>query len=229
MTENKNQLGGYFFVHFTGEDTSEGEQVYFSLSKDGLHWEDLNHGQLVLRSELGQKGVRDPFIVRAPKENKFYLIATDLRIASGMTWQEAVTIGSRDIIVWESEDLIHWSEPRSITVGIPGAGCVWAPEAIYDVKADNFFVFWASKTKDGLDEAKHKIYAARTKDFRQFTEVEKYIELDNDIIDTTMIYEDGYYYRFSKYKGGKRNIFRGKCFYCYGYTIFSESKWNRRT
>lgn len=198
MTENKNQLGGYFFVHFTGEDTSEGEQVYFSLSKDGLHWEDLNHGQLVLRSELGQKGVRDPFIVRSPKENKFYLIATDLRIASGMTWQEAVTIGSRDIIVWESEDLIHWSEPRSITVGIPGAGCVWAPEAIYDVKADNFFVFWASKTKDGLDEAKHKIYAARTKDFRQFTEVEKYIELDNDIIDTTMIYEDGYYYRFSK-------------------------------
>lgn len=70
MTDKKdiNQLGGYFFVHFTGEDSQDGEQVYFSLSKDGLHWEDLNDGQLVLKSELGQKGVRDPFIVVLPKK-----------------------------------------------------------------------------------------------------------------------------------------------------------------
>lgn len=115
-----------------------------------------------------------------------------------MTWQEAVTIGSRDIIVWESEDLIHWSEPWPVTVGVPSAGCVWAPEAIYDVKEDNFFVFWASNTKEDGDMPKQKIYSARTKDFRQFTKTEKYIELDNHVIDTTMIYEDGYYYRFSK-------------------------------
>lgn len=200
MTDNRNnnQLGGYFFVHFTGEYSADGEQVYFSLSKDGLHWEDLNNGEVVLRSELGEKGVRDPFIVRSPKEDKFYLIATDLRIASGMTWEEAKTVGSRDIIVWESKDLVSWSEPWSVTVGIPMAGCVWAPEAIYDEQEDNFFVFWASNTKEGTDTPKQKIYSARTKDFKNFTEATKYIELDNHVIDTTCIYEDGFYYRFSK-------------------------------
>ena len=33
-------MAGYLFVHFTGED-KDGEQIYFSLSRDGLHWEDL--------------------------------------------------------------------------------------------------------------------------------------------------------------------------------------------
>ncbi|MDF2803393.1 MAG: glycosyl hydrolase family 43 [Anaerocolumna sp.] len=220
MTDIKNQLGGYFFVHFTGENTRDGEQVYFSLSKDGLHWEDLNNGQLVLRSESGQKGVRDPFIVRSPKENKFYIIATDLRIASGMTWQEAVTIGSKDIIVWESRDLIHWSEPWSVTVGIPSAGCVWAPEAIYDEQEDNFFVFWASNTKDDNGEAKHKIYSARTKNFRNFTPAEKYIELENHVIDTTMIYDDGFYYRFSKDETIKNiRVERGTSLEAHSFTV----------
>ena len=32
--------GGYLFVTFAGEGT-QGEEVYFSLSTDGLHWKDL--------------------------------------------------------------------------------------------------------------------------------------------------------------------------------------------
>lgn len=31
---------GYLFVHFTGAQ-KDGEQIYFSLSRDGLHWKDL--------------------------------------------------------------------------------------------------------------------------------------------------------------------------------------------
>lgn len=198
MSTNGLKYGGYFFVHFTGEDKEDGEQIYFSISKDGLHWTDLNKGEKVLCSPLGDKGVRDPFIVRSEKENKFYLIATDLRIASGKSWTEAVTAGSRDIIVWESADLIHWQEPWAVTIGIEGAGCVWAPEVIYDESQENFMVFWASHTKEGEGNGKHKIYSARTKDFKIFTETEKYMERDNHIIDTTMIYHNGFYYRFSK-------------------------------
>ena len=41
-------------------------QVYFSYSEDGLHWKDLNGGLPVLCTELGEKGVRDPFLVRSP-------------------------------------------------------------------------------------------------------------------------------------------------------------------
>ncbi|AIQ45841.1 glycosyl hydrolase family 43 [Paenibacillus sp. FSL R7-0273] len=198
MSESKLTYTGYLLVHFIGEQP-DGEQVYFSYSENGLHWKDLNGGLPVLRSELGEKGARDPFIVRSPKEGKFYLIATDLRIASGKGWGAAVEEGSRDIIVWESADLVNWSEPWPVTVGVEGAGCVWAPEAIYDEAADEFLVFWASATQEPHENArKHKIYSARTKDFRTFSPAEKYIERENHIIDTTIIEANGKYYRYSK-------------------------------
>lgn len=189
---------GYLLAHFIGEQP-DGEQVYFSYSEDGLHWKDLNNGQPVLRSGLGEQGVRDPFIIRSPHDNSFYIIATDLRIASGKGWGVAVNEGSRDIIVWQSQDLVNWSEPWAVTLGIEGAGCVWAPEAIYDEQAQNFLVFWASATKDSdNEERKQKIYCARTNDFRTFSEPELYIERDNHIIDTTIIAHAGSYYRLSK-------------------------------
>lgn len=34
---------GYLFVHFIGEQ-KDGEQVYFSVSRDGLHWQELHEG-----------------------------------------------------------------------------------------------------------------------------------------------------------------------------------------
>ena len=42
---------GYLFAHFIGEQ-KDGEQIYFSLSRDGLHWQDLNGGKPVLRREI---------------------------------------------------------------------------------------------------------------------------------------------------------------------------------
>ncbi len=193
-----NRYSGYLMAHFIGEQP-DGEQVYFSYSEDGLHWKDLNAGLPALRSELGEKGVRDPFLVRDPQENKFYLIATDLRIANGKGWGAAVEAGSRDIIVWESGDLVSWSAPRAITVGVDGAGCVWAPEAIYDEESGDFLVYWASATQlPHEQERKQKIYSSRTKDFRSFAPAELYIERDNHVIDTTMIAHGGAYYRYSK-------------------------------
>lgn len=198
MTQQNGSYSAYLLAHFIGEQP-DGEQVYFAYSRDGLHWEDLNGGLPVLRSGLGEKGVRDPFLVRSPRERKFYLIATDLRVANGKGWATAVNAGSRDIIVWESADLVTWSTPWAVTLGIPGAGCVWAPEAVYDESTDEFLVFWASATQEPREtERKHKIYSARTKDFRSFTTTEKYIERDNHIIDTTIHYHNGAYYRYSK-------------------------------
>lgn len=192
------KYSGYLLAHFIGE-RPDGEQVYFSYSEDGLHWKDLNAGLPVLRSELGEKGVRDPFVVRSPKEDKFYLIATDLRIANEKGWTAASTAGSRDIIIWESADLVQWSSPWAVTIGVPGAGCVWAPEAIYDEASDDFLVFWASATQEPHEqERKQKIYSARTRDFRSFTPAEMYIERENHIIDTTIIAHNGTYFRYSK-------------------------------
>ena len=99
-------MSGYIFVHFTGEQ-KDGEQIYFSISRDGLHWKDLNDGKPILYSETGMKGVRDPFVVRDPKNHRFFLIATDLRIEAGEGWEKAQYDGSRDLMVWESCDTVN--------------------------------------------------------------------------------------------------------------------------
>ncbi|MCI5650241.1 MAG: glycoside hydrolase family 43 protein [Fusicatenibacter sp.] len=191
-------MQAYLFVHFTGEE-KDGEQIYFSVSRDGLNWKDLNDGQLILRSRIGTKGVRDPYPVRHPRTGKFYLIATDLRIEAGYGWDAAQYEGSRDLIVWESSDLVHWSGERACTVGIEGAGCVWAPEAIYDEEKEAFLVFWASMVKVPRDaEPKQRIYAAYTNDFQTYSEAFLYIEREQHVIDTTIIRARGVYYRISK-------------------------------
>ena len=188
----------YLFTHFIGE-SEHGEQIYFSLSKDGLHWNDLNNGQPVLVSDIGEKGVRDPFLIRDEKNNMFYLIATDCRIASNKGWGAAQFEGSRDLIIWKSEDLVHWNKPWNVTVGVEGAGCVWAPEAIYDEEKDEFLVFWASMTKLGDDkDAKQRIFASYTKDFVNFSKPELYIERGSHVIDTDIIRVEDGYIRFSK-------------------------------
>ena len=109
---------GYLFVTFT-DGREDGEQIYFAISRDGLHWQDLNGGNPVLTSSIGEKGARDPFLLRSVDGSHFYLIATDLRIANGKGWDAAQYAGSRDLLIWESDDLIHWSEERSVTASIP--------------------------------------------------------------------------------------------------------------
>lgn len=193
---------GYLFVHFIG-DQEDGEQVYFSVSRDGLHWQDLNHGNPVLYSTIGEKGVRDPYLIRSPwqKEGEpaFYLIATDLRIGAGKGWQVAQYEGSRDIIVWTSENLTDWAGPFARIVAVEGAGCAWAPEAIYDEERDAILVYWASMTKYPEDSVpRQRIFASYTKDFKSFTKPFLFLESKNHVIDTTIIRGKDGYYRYSK-------------------------------
>ena len=90
------------------------------------------------------------------KQKKYFIIATDL-LAISCDWEAFSTRGSRCIRVWESEDLIHWSDERLCEVGIPEAGCVWAPEAVFCKEKDMWFVFFASNVKeDGEKERKQR-------------------------------------------------------------------------
>ncbi len=206
MNNTKNHTG-YLFVHFTGEH-KDGEQIYFSVSRDGLHWNDLNDSKPVLYSKIGEAGVRDPFLIRSPwaneengseKQPKYFLIATDLRIEAGKGWHVAQHEGSRDIIVWESDNLTDWSEPVAHTIGVEGAGCVWAPEAIYDEEQDAILLFWASMVKLPQDaEPKQRIYGSYTRDFKSFTEPFIFMEKENHVIDSTIIRTKEGYYRYTK-------------------------------
>ncbi|MEZ0216589.1 MAG: family 43 glycosylhydrolase, partial [Rariglobus sp.] len=193
----------YLMVHFTGE-SPRGEQIYFSVSEDGLHWSELNNSEPVLVSSLGEKGVRDPALVRSPDGKKVYLLATDLRIANRKGWGAARAQGSTSLVIWESTDLVNWSEPwmADVASAIPEAGCAWAPEAIYDESTGDYFVYWTTiAPRNGVRAG--RIYYARTKDFRSFTPPELYIERNGPggIIDTQIIEVKGQkhrYYRASR-------------------------------
>ena len=176
------------------------EELYFGLSRDGRQWEALNKEQPVLVSEVGEKGVRDPYVFRSHDGRKTYIVATDLsmnRAHGGNNWNSASHQGSKSIVVWESTDLVHWSDGRIVKVAPDDAGCTWAPEVMYDDKNGDYLVYWASTT--GLDHfAKQRIWACKTKDFQTFGTPFIYIEKANHIIDTDIVRADGKYYRFSK-------------------------------
>jgi hypothetical protein len=189
--------GGYLFVTFKGEQTPMTEQIYFALSKDGRQWQALNDAEPVLVSKLGEKGVRDPYILRSHDGSKFYMIATDLSIHLTRDWKRAVEEGSRSLVVWESTDLVDWSRPRLVKVAPPDAGCTWAPEAVYNEETKDYLVFWASTTRSDKF-SKHRIWACRTTDFKTFGKPFIYIDKPTTIIDTTIIRDGGKYYRFTK-------------------------------
>jgi len=196
-------MSGFLMAHFIGEQ-EHGEQVYFAVSRDGLHWKDLSP-EPILRSTIGEAGVRDPFMIKCPQTGTYYLIATDLRIGAGKGWDTAQYRGSKDLIVWESKDLINWGHARSCRVAVDEAGCAWAPESIYDNTRQEFFVFWASMVKlDGDTAPQQRIYGSYTKDFTSFSEPFIYAEAENHVIDMNIIYENGWYYRFVKDESTKR-------------------------
>jgi len=188
---------GFLFVTFKGEQSPLTEQIYFGLSSDGRNWTALNKSEPVLVSPIGEKGMRDPYLLRAHDGKKFYLIATDLSINRTRGWDRATRAGSRSIVIWESTDLVVWSAPRLVKIAPDDAGCTWAPEAIYDHETGDYLVFWASTTRRD-DFAKHRIWASRTKDFRSFGEPFVYIEKPTHVIDTTIVRDGSAYYRFTK-------------------------------
>ncbi|QRV77668.1 glycoside hydrolase family 43 protein [Ceratobasidium sp. AG-Ba] len=224
LQERQNtQYQGYGFVYFTGEDVTNGEQIYFAVSQgnDPLHWSTVNKGYAVLNSTLGTKGVRDPYIIRSPKNDKFYLIATDLRFASVNNWDTAGRTGSRSLAIWESPDLKTWSAQRLVQVSPATAGMTWAPEAVYDASTGHYIVFWASNLYAASDTnhtgaSYSRIMYANTTDFKTFTPAQVYIDIGTAVIDTDVIYDapTKTWHRFSKENGNivqeKSSSFFGK-------------------
>lgn len=200
---------GYLWTRFSATDY---EKIYLSYSADGLSWTTLNQKSPILASAVGTKGVRDPHLVRSPDGDKYWIIATDLHAegtASGGTWDQVNA--SQYLIVWESTDLVHWSDAKRVYAGFANAGCVWAPEAIWDAASGQYVVYWSArdKTQNGTDSWALRVYKTTTRDFVTFSTPEVWID-DNsvtnahgqasgqNIIDTTIVQgDDGRYYRFS--------------------------------
>lgn len=184
----KTGAAAYLFVHFTFSD----EKIYFSLSKGNtaLEWQELNNGKPVFSSTIGTTGLRDPYIVRSPEGDKFYLMATDLKWFKGEKGPDR----KRYIQVWESNDLVNWSVQRDVLVAPPNVQNTYAPEAVWDNSIGAYVVFWTSK----LDSNKYytPMYAT-TRDFVTFTEAQIW-QPGEWRIDCTVTKVGEWYYRFTK-------------------------------
>ena len=223
----------YVFASFHGGDDGgrNGEQIWLSASKGNspLNWYELNYdegtsvSQPILQTvnpPQGQQGLRDPSLIRSADGKKFFLLATDLKTyQDGQSWSYRQSKGSRNLVVYESDDLVTWSEPRFIKVEDDHAGNVWAPEAFYDEKTEQYIVFWASNLYPTDDIANrntsqisyNRIRIATTKDFVTFSEPQTWVNLDRStgrqgwgMIDSTMIATDDRIYRLTKDENGFR-------------------------
>lgn len=203
----------YLFAYFTG-NTIEGETISFATSQgnDALHWTELNDGKPYIKSANGTGGLRDPFVIRAPDSSKVYPIATDLSIGSGTSWGDAVVNGSRYIEVWETDDLVNWSDQRHVLVSPPTAGNTWAPEAFYDTTIEQYVIFWASQLYNESDTnhtgaSYARMLYATTTNFVSFSEPQIWQDggsAEAARIDSTVYQDEGsdIYYRFTKSEGG---------------------------
>ena len=202
----------YLFVHFREKPTPDGEQVYFGLSRDGFHWEAVNGGRPVLWAFHGDKGVRDHTIVRRQDGSGFVILSTDLSLAYGMknqyhgSWDEIGRHGSHCLSVWESPDLVSWTEQRLVDMGDDGFGCCWAPDAIWDAEDGSWVLHWSSSHRKN-DYGNKAIFYSRTKDFRAFTAPrELYRSPENDVIDSAIYREGGVWYMFVKFSRGISHV-----------------------
>lgn len=217
--KNPGEQYGYLLVHFIENALGHTERVYMDLSDgdDPRRWIPLKGGEPILSSELGTKGVRDPHIVRNPDTGMWYIVATDLRVmgdgngsGSDTDWHYWSHHGSTDLIVWQSPDLVHWSEARTLDVSRkPDGGhlelgmawaceCLWVPDYYpedHDGGRGVFVMYWSSKLfadddpGHESDDVHDRVLWGVTRDFTQDTYEYGGVFVDTgaNSIDTTMI------------------------------------------
>lgn len=167
----------YLFSTFR-EPATDGLRLAYSY--DGYHWTDFD--TTFLKPTLDSNVLRDPSIAQGP-DGTFHLVFTS-------AWKGTKTFGYAS-----SQDLIHWSEQKTIPVMQyePTTVNVWAPELFYDDEAKDFIIIWASTIpfrfpKGQEDEANnHRMYCTTTKDFQTFSDTKLFYDPGFSVIDCEIV------------------------------------------
>lgn len=225
---------GYLMVHFVEDGAGYAEKIYLDISRgdNPEQWDPLNGRNPILASNLGTTGTRDPFITYNPETETYYIIATDLRVfnANDPSWNNGnwgawASQGSTMMNVWESKDLITWSNVRQIDVSLDTndntaayLGMMWAPEATwvddyYGEGQGAFVVYWSSNV---YSDAAHTqsdggsdIMWGATTDFTQDTWEFGGVMLDGGqagCIDTNILQDGGRTYHITKSQASGEEI-----------------------
>lgn len=197
----KSTSGAYLFAYFRNDAKStNGENVFYAVSKDGYNYEALNGGVPVASASQGTGHSRDPYIMKAQDgaEYKYYMVATDANTTNNYNNTGLHTWGSNDLITWD-----ELANPQFATDKGGGSKTItnmcWAPEAIWDPVAGKYMVYFATNEADSAANESAKIYYSYTADFRTFTEKKVLFDPGYGVIDADITpYENGYVMLYKK-------------------------------
>nr|WP_315158848.1 glycosyl hydrolase family 43 [uncultured Flavobacterium sp.] len=140
----KNQA--YLFAHMTHQDYG---RLYYSVSLDGLHWENLNDGKRVFNEYHGH-----PDICKGPDGN-YYIAGNE-------------SDESPDINIWVSKDLITWNKYSVFTPDLkstPGYSKalqrIGAPKLYFDKPSGKFILTWHTPHVAGSKEDPEAYWASQ--------------------------------------------------------------------
>ncbi|HPE77517.1 MAG TPA: glycoside hydrolase family 43 protein [Draconibacterium sp.] len=190
FSQDKNEV--YMFSYFMGNGE---DGLHLAISNDGLNWKALNNNKSYLTPTVGDdKLMRDPCIIMGP-DGKFHMVWT-------VSWKE------KGIGYASSVDLIHWSEQQFLPVmeHEPTARNCWAPEIFWDENSKQYLIFWSTTIpgrfpeteKNGDDKYNHRMYYVTTKDFKTFSDTKLFYNQGFNVIDGTLIKDNGKYVLFLK-------------------------------
>ncbi len=182
----------YLFSYFksNGEDG-----LHYAYSTDGFTWQALKGDNSFLTPHIGkEKLMRDPCIIKGG-DGKYHMVWT-------CGWTE------KGIGYASSMDLIHWSDQQYIPVmeHEENARNSWAPELTYDHESGTYMIYWATTIKGAYPETasseengyNHRIYYTTTKDFKTFSKTALLYEPGFNVIDASILYDNGRYIMFLK-------------------------------
>lgn len=205
----KDKYAAYLFTYFTG-NAIEQEQICYAISTDGWNYTPMNGGRPVIASDTIalKKAVRDPHILRG-EDGYFYQVVTDMASSQGWASNRGlVLMRSRDLIKWEHHT-VHFPDKYKGTP-LEHVTRVWAPQTIWDEKAQKYMVYFSILTDDGTYKYDKVMYCYATSDFSDLEgEPRVLFDTGDAAIDTDIVRDDdGLYHIFFKTENGRQKGIR---------------------
>lgn len=176
---NKEEETAYVMGYFTESPLNEGNEfsLHLAYSYDGLNWIPFNNNHPVLVPEIGEKGLRDPFVYKK-QDGTFVLLATNM-------WN------SEYIMCYDSKDLTAFENGRLLRLNTTGMHA-WAPEVFFDKEKGRYGIFWSGNTD------RNRIYVNYTEDFLTVSDPIIYFDPGYNVIDAAIEEHEGKYYMYFK-------------------------------
>lgn len=167
----------YLLVHFVNERDRAGK-LYFSISKDGVYWKELNHEKAVISFYSPGYHLRNPLPVRDPRTGGLYILALEEVVEAGSQREKGVSEREENyrqeqenngqmLVVWKSDDLVNWNQD-AVFIQIPELNHPEDLEAFYVEERQEFLITWAIRCGEEAAQVSYDIYGSYTKQFERF-------------------------------------------------------------